>query len=101
MLTAEQRIEAYEYAIERLKAGAAPYVCSRIGDWLWLNGVYHIPATWLDEFSRFVPEKPPYKDSTRWFNETRYGNKTREIILLFCIEIAKDELAAQPFNKLN
>lgn len=88
MLTPQQRIEAYDLAIYDVKKyPGAPYMCPVLDGYSFSNGSegYRVP-----EFELFRP-----KNKFCWLRPTEEGNKTREIILLFCIEMAKDELTPQ------
>lgn len=107
MLTVEQRIQAYEYAMTRIwTTTVRPWICISLNDWLSNNQInVNRRDAGFTEFELFTPGRMPFRGSTRYFNDTRHGNKTREIILLFCIEIAKDEiteiknwLKAQPLS---
>lgn len=80
MLAAEQRIEAYQYAIKAAKMQVDPHTV----DYRIAGHTGHKKNDYV-ELNLFLIDKSP-------------DRKTVEIILLFCIEIAKDEFRNKKVN---
>lgn len=84
-LTPEQRIEAYEYALKQVGNPSRDGMCKSLVGITGVN-IYGL-ATLLPEFGMFCSE---YGMGHYWFNFSKEGNIGRCIILLLCIEMAKD-----------
>ena len=97
-LTPQQRIAAYEWAAERIDAGAA-YICNRLKEYYNRNHVGHLSSFYVQdvfiELSFFQPED--LGKTSSWFGSysTKENKEVRLFILGSCILMAEEEISKQ------
>jgi hypothetical protein len=95
MLTPKQRIEAYEHALNQIERyqGICWPLDHMLEPIIGRETMTHAETvSYYPEFQIFYDDHYPDTDAKNgyWFPYTPQGNKTRSIILDFCILMAKD-----------
>ena len=96
-LTPRKRLSIYTQTLRLLKKDHSPYMCDLINDVTECEGILvrfnrHSNRLFpqLTEFNLFKPTKYVDQNISSWL--PREDKKTREIILLFCIQMIKNPI---------
>ena len=89
ILTPEQRLSAYEYAMKRVRRYTSHVICGSLYDWLELSGYPHerICDDIFPELSKRKPKDKFWREV--WFLRNDEGNQQRIQLLTECIEEVK------------